>query len=117
MNVSGNSDQLLLRLLDAATDRQKTIAGNLANQSTPGYRRKLVVFEDLLSQAMSEGKTLDRIEPTVQDDLVTPARADGNNVTPELERVADEENRLRYETYATILQGHYGLLQRAISGQ
>lgn len=117
MNVSGSSDSLLLRLLDASTERQKTIATNLANQSTPGYRRKLVVFEDHLAAAMERGRSLDAVEPSIEDDITTPTRSDGNNVTPELERVADEENRLRYETYATILQGHYGLLQRAITGQ
>lgn len=116
MTVPGPTDSLLLRLLDASQQRHEVIAGNIANQSTPGYRRKHVVFEEVVAQALEQGKPLADIRPEVLDDTITPLRSDGNNVTPELERVADQENRIRYETYATILQGHYGLLQRAITG-
>ncbi|QDU86486.1 Flagellar basal body rod protein FlgB [Planctomycetes bacterium Pla163] len=116
MNVTGNSDSLLLRLLDAATMRQGTIANNIANQSTPGYRRRTVAFEELVGPALAQGKDASRLEPVVQEDMTTPLRSDGNNVTPELEQVADQENRLRYETYVTILQGHYSLLGTAITG-
>lgn len=116
MNIDGPTDSLLLRLLDASQQRHQVIAGNIANQSTPGYRRKTVVFEELVADALQNDRELDDIGIEILDDNTTPVRADGNNVTPELEHAADQENRLRYETYATILQGHYSLLQRAITG-
>jgi flagellar basal-body rod protein FlgB len=116
MNVSGNSDALLMKLLDAATLRHGAIANNIANQNTPGYKRQVVVFEEILEEALVSGKKdLSRFAPLETTDQVTPARSDGNNVTPELEQVAEQENRMLYETYVAILQGRYSLLNTAIT--
>jgi len=117
MNVTGPNDSLLMRLLDAATLRHGAIANNIANQNTPGYKRQVVLFEEVLEDAMANGKSdLSRYQPLEMTDLVTPPRSDGNNVTAELEQVADQENRMLYETYLTILQGRYSLMNTAITG-
>ncbi|MEZ5977613.1 MAG: flagellar basal body rod protein FlgB [Planctomycetota bacterium] len=117
MEVRPNSEGLLLRLLDASTERQRVIANNLANQNTPGFIRNNLLFEELVAEQMqSPTGDPDSVEFVVAPDDVTPTRSDGNNVTPELEQVADQQNRLRYETYITILQGQYSLLQTAITG-
>jgi len=44
----------LLRSLDASMMRSRTIANNIANVNTPGYRRVEVSFEDELRQALDK---------------------------------------------------------------
>ena len=105
---------LLLRLMSASTARARVIAGNIANENTPGYRRQVLHFEEMLRGALRRGDELGSIEPQVEPDFVTPARADGNNVNLELELNADRQNRVLYETYAAILQSHFELLRTGI---
>jgi flagellar basal-body rod protein FlgB len=106
---------LLMRLLRAAELRQKVIAGNIGNQNTPGYTRKVLAFEDELASALrTPGRDTAGIEPRIVDDLETPAKADGNNVVPELEAGAQKRNALLYETYISVLQSHYQMLQTSI---
>jgi len=115
MDIGGPNLDLLSRLLDASSLRGRVIQGNLANSNTPGFKRKVVQFEEQLASALARNPhQAQRLAPTVGDDLVTEARPDGNNVNMELEMNAQRENRLTYETYATILQGHLGLIDAAI---
>ena len=115
MNVDSSNVGLLCRLMSAATERGRVIASNVANESTPGYRRQVVRFEELLRQAIDSGESdLERVQPQVEPDMLTPARPDGNNVNLELELNAGRQNRLLYDTYAAILQSHFELLRAGI---
>jgi flagellar basal-body rod protein FlgB len=117
MNIASQKDQLLINLLSATTLRYRVLTNNLANQNTPGYTRKTVGFEDLLSRELEERQPdLLSIAPQVEEDLVSPATPDGNNVSMELELNGIMQNRLRYETYASILTGRMELLRTAIQG-
>ena len=115
MEVAGTNLDLLFRMMSASTERARVIASNIANENTPGYRRQVVRFEELLKGAADDnGGDLSSIVPRVEEDTLTPARADGNNVTLELELNASRQNRLLYETYASILQTHFELLRAGI---
>jgi len=114
MEAGLGHDDLLLRLLSASTERARVIAGNIANQNTPGYTRKVLRFEELLHAAMESGGDLASVEPQIEEDLLTPASADGNNVNPELESNALRQNRLLYEAYASILGTRFELLRSSI---
>jgi len=108
---------LLLRLIDASQLRAKVLTSNLANQNTPGYTRSDVKFEELLSDAVRKGPAAVRaVEPEVVPDTESLARPDGNNVTLELELNSQRENRLLYEAYAAILQGHFNMMRAAVTG-
>ncbi len=109
--------RLLGALMDAAALRARVIAANIANQNTPGYRRQTVRFEESLRAALAGGRgpgELERMEPTIEADLSTPTRADGNNVSLELETSAMRQNQLLYETYAAIQATRSELLRSAI---
>jgi flagellar basal-body rod protein FlgB len=114
MDVAAGNIDLLMRLMSASTERARVLASNIANENTPGYRRKTVQFEELLGASLAAGDDLGRVEPRVAEDALTPARADGNNVTLELEINASHQNRLLYETYASILETHFDLLRVGI---
>jgi flagellar basal-body rod protein FlgB len=104
------------RVLDAVAVRTKVILHNIANQNTPGYTRSEVKFEDHLREAVRKGPSaVQSVKPEVALDTVSPSRPDGNNVTLELELNAMRENRLLYESYASILEGHFNLMRAAIT--
>ncbi len=115
MDLQGDDGRLLLRLLSATTLRGRVITSNIAQINTPGHKRQVVRFEDLVAQELRRGrKDLERVTPQVLTDLDTPAGPDGNNVQLELEMNAASENRLLFETYATILAGRMELVRSAI---
>ncbi len=117
MDVTSTAENQILRLLQGTGMRSRAIADNLANQNTPGYRRKVVQFENLLAEAMSTGSADPAsIVPRIVEDFKTPTGIDGNNVSLELESGAARENRVLSETYLTLLQAHYSRLATAISG-
>ena len=111
------SARLLGSLMDAAALRARVLAGNVANQNTPGYKRQVVRFEELLRTAIEHGRApteLERVAPQVDQDTLTPVRADGNNVNLELELSAARENRLLYEMYSAIHTSRSELIRAAI---
>ena len=89
---------------DAAWQRNTAISNNIANQSTPGYKRQEVDFEGTLRRELSkfEYVSLDeKVSDLHLDHLTTTAytdsyRLDGNNVDPEQEYGELISNRIRY---------------------
>lgn len=119
--TSVNPDELLLRLMSASTLRAKVLSENIANQNVPGYKRRIVRFEELLADKLSRAKatggagSLDGIAPRIETDNATPSSPDGNNVSLELENNAMRENWLLYETYAAIMQSRNEMVRASIS--
>ena len=116
MDIIGPETALLTRLMAATSLRQKVLAGNVANQNTPGYRRQVVHFESLLRDAIEGSGDLSDVQPKVVVDDITPARPDGNNVSLELEESAQDENLLLFEAYAAIMRNRFELLRASIQG-
>ena len=115
--IEDPSSRLLGALLDAAALRARVLAGNVANQNTPGYTRQVVRFEELLRSAIDSGRATEavaRTAPEVAPDTATPARADGTNVNLELELSAARENRLLYEMYSALKASRAELIRSAI---
>lgn len=119
MSAFGPDLTLLGRLLDAAALRHRTIAANLANAETPGYRRQEVSFEDAFGAALRRGgpAAAGKVEPRVTVDETPGARLDGNNVEAERELVDLSRNTLLYETYARAAEIKTGILKSAIQGR
>lgn len=107
------------QLLDAAALRQRVIAQNLANQSTPGWKRLEVKFEEALGQALERGGTEGalEVEPRVQVDESAPVRLDGNSVDAEQELVEMSRNALLYHTLTRAAASKVSQLRAAITGR
>jgi flagellar basal-body rod protein FlgB len=114
MDAALGRGDLLMRLLAASNARTQVLANNIANQNTPGYVRQVLRFEELLRAARADGLDLDRVQPELVGDTLTPGRPDGNNVNIELEMNAMRQNRLLYEAYAAILSTRFELLRAGI---
>lgn len=97
--------------LNAADLRGKTIANNIANENTPGYKRKYVSFEETLNNIDSEAK----IE--VKEDNSTSVRTDGNNVDLENEKVNQAANTLMYNSLVSITNVKLEMTKSVITGR
>ena len=115
MGLGGIQNELLVKLMSASSKRASVIADNIANQNTPGFKRHYLDFEELLTQAVARGnRDLGSVEPKIQVDVETPGGADGNNVNMEFEMNSMRQNRLLYDTYASILSSRFELMQASI---
>lgn len=93
---------------DAAWQRNTAISNNIANQSTPGYKRQEVDFEGTLRRELSKFQYVsldEKVSDLHLDHLSTATytdaegysyRLDGNNVDPEQEYGELISNRIRY---------------------
>ena len=114
MNSLHFNDPLLVRLLGATSERANAISNNLANANTPGFTPERVEFESRLLEALERGDSLDAIKPKVFKDNSGPASPDGNTVSLEDEMGAMLENRVRYETYASILEAQFEQIRTSV---
>lgn len=109
----------LQKLLDAAALRHRVIANNLANVNTPGYRRRVVSFDDHLARALTTGDlaALRGWKPAVVASGDPALRADGNNVSLERELADLMKNTLVYNACTRLLTARIEAYRAAITGQ
>lgn len=97
--------------LDATDLRGKTIANNVANINTPGYKRKYVTFEETLNNKENKPK----IE--VKTDSSSEMREDGNNVELENEKVNQAATTLEYNALVSLTNIKLAMTKSVISGR
>lgn len=119
MSGLGQDFVTLGRLLDVAGLRHRTIAANIANANTPGFKRLEVRFEEEFGRALERAGSAGaaRVEPRVVQDDTPSAKLDGNNVETERELVDLSKNTLVFETLARVAAGKTALLRAAITGR
>lgn len=103
---------LIIQGLDAASLRQRSIAHNLANINTPGYKRSVVRFEEKLERLLGKSGSVKlfatnprhfpypgakTIEPEVINMVSGTQRQDGNNVNLDIEMSQMVMNTIRYQ--------------------
>ena len=127
-----NSNHILLhKMLDKAALAQRVIAANIANVSTPGYRRLSVSFDEKLKEALNDG--IDKIKRTrikhlPDPDIIKKLKPeivmvqDGywngiNNVNIDQEMVELGENQLDFNIAAKLLNDRFNSLRTAIRGK
>lgn len=119
-----------INVLDKAADaswlRNQAISNNIANVSTPYYKRQDVAFESELKKALGYNRyqTMDskvanvkssRLQPQVYTDYGDFSyRLDGNNVDIENENVMLAENQLKYQGLITSINQEFTNLQTVI---
>jgi len=103
--------------IKAESLRQKTIANNVANLQTPGYRRVDVRFKELLAKALDSSGAVDlkEIEAQIYQPKQTAVNSNGNDVSLEVEVGEMVKNSLRHKAYIRLLQKKYRQLELAIN--
>jgi len=121
--------KIIEKSLDAAWLRNSVIADNIANVDTPGYKRKVVKFEEFLKDAQnsqslknkkitqSNQKTNNnKIAPVVvQDESNLQYRLDGNNVDIENEMASMAKNTIKYNVLIEGLNMRHNFIKHVIS--
>ncbi len=119
--LSDTTAIVLGKTLDATAARQKSIANNIANVETPGYKRSYVSFEEELRSALSRKdrreiqKALSELVPVRRNDVFSPARPDGNNVNIDAEIADLAKTGLKHRAAAVLLEGKIAMLRTAIT--
>ena len=114
---------VLNKAADAAWIRNEVIANNIANATTPGYKRQDVEFEAELEKALNHSKyvsmddkvadlKINRLNPrTYTDSANFSYRLDGNNVDIETENVTLAANQLKYNGLVDCMNQEFKNLQ------
>ncbi len=109
----------LERFLTLASDREQTIAGNMANIDTPGYKTKDLNFKQELARAQfsntSNGNAVET-GPSVSDVQGLLERPDGNNVNLDRESLLLSQTQLQYQMGIQLVKGKFHELLSAING-
>lgn len=116
------------KALDYYWERSKVIDSNIANINTPEYKRKDVVFSDVLKDkqkistiegyATNERHIKINTQPARQYetsvDKNTRSRIDGNNVDLDLEMIEQSKNSINYNTSVEQMQSMFKRLKSVI---
>jgi len=107
---------VLKQLMTISTNKQKVIANNIANVSTPGYRRKELNFEGELLNAIEENdlESLGRIDGKIRESEDPTFRNDGNNVDIDKEMGLLSQNALSYSLYTELYAKKMEMLKLAM---
>jgi flagellar basal-body rod protein FlgB len=119
----GKNLDIISRELDVSTLRRNVIANNIANASTPNFKRSTVSFESQLKRALDSEKAepfptlmtdprhipFDRpmdyrqVTPRRTLDYLTETNNNGNNVDMEVEGMDSLTNQLLYSTLTQVI--------------
>jgi flagellar basal-body rod protein FlgB len=123
MTFSG-TDSYLRAAMSGLAARQRTIANNVANVDTPGFKASEVRFEDALKAAIGRGAGATLNQSTLnaaasRSTLVdaTTTRADGNNVDIDREMELLGEANLNYSAMTQVMSTRLGILRNVINGR
>jgi flagellar basal-body rod protein FlgB len=117
MSTTNNIVDIIAAGIRAESLRQKTIANNVANLQTPGYRRFEVKFEELLAKALDSSGTVDLsdIELEIYQPQRTTVKSNGNDVNLEVEVGEMVKNTLRHKAYIRLLHQKYKQMELAMN--
>lgn len=104
----------LERFLEVTTDREQTIAANMANVDTPGYKTKDVNFKQALAQASDSQSA--QFSPAVMEVGGLLERPDGNNVNLDRESMLLAQSQLQFQMGTQLVKAEFHQLLSAING-
>ncbi|MDP6354032.1 MAG: flagellar basal body rod protein FlgB [Planctomycetota bacterium] len=107
---------VLESLMTISANKQKVIANNISNVSTPGFRRKELVFEEALQDAVAnnEVENIRSLEGFVKESNDPTTRNDGNNVNIDKEMGLQNRNALAYSLYTELYAKKVEILKLAM---
>jgi flagellar basal-body rod protein FlgB len=107
---------VLESLMTLSANKQKVIANNIANVSTPGFRRKELVFEEVLQDAVENNEidNIRNIQGVVKESNDPTTRNDGNNVNIDKEMGLQSRNALAYSLYTELYAKKAEMLRLAM---
>ena len=121
-----NYVNVLDKAADASWTRLQVISNNLANVSTPHYKRKDVEFESYLKRELTKDGSLDHrvatadldsLNSTIYTDNVSLSyRLDGNNVDIDTETSYQARTQIKYNAILDSMTSEFSRI-RAVLGK
>lgn len=116
---------VLDKAADASWTRNTVLANNIANASTPNYKRQDVKFESLLETELRRAGSLDsrvaslklnNISAVTYTDMSTYSyRLDGNNVDMATEQAELASNQIKYQAINDAINSEFTKMKAAMS--
>ncbi|MGG0474224.1 flagellar basal body rod protein FlgB [Priestia aryabhattai] len=127
MSLFSTTFQTIENGISYASQKQQTVAQNIANVDTPNYKSKTVSrtseFRDLLHNELEAYQTDSKHIPfsgssqrVITQQGNTSYQANGNNVDMDKEMADMAENQIYYEELVDRLNGKFNSLQTVIRG-
>jgi len=102
--------------LAVRSQRMATLASNIANASTPGFKARDIDFAAALKGAES-GRVDAAVTANTLYRVPTQMSMDGNTVELATEQTAFAENAVAYQTTLSFLNGRIATVTRALKGE
>ncbi|MFW5647474.1 MAG: flagellar basal body rod protein FlgB [Candidatus Alkaliphilus sp. MAG34] len=118
-----NNINLLARALDASWKRNEIITNNIANAETPGFKKSVVLFEEILREQLSGGKlkgvvtnprhirindiNINDIKYKIKTEDNFSTRMDKNNVDIDVEMAERAKNEIVYNVLTDKIQSNF----------
>jgi flagellar basal-body rod protein FlgB len=106
----GSITSSLEKYMDVLAARQKTVASNIANADTPGYKTKDVDFQSEFQKLLSG----DASAVTAQEVSGLKVNNDGNHVNLDRESRMLSENSIRFNAASNLMKEQLRTLKSAI---
>lgn len=122
-----NYVNVLEKAADAAWMRNEVLSNNIANATTPGYKRQDVDFEKYLLEELTSGSTeslrkkvddvdISNLHTSIYTDYSELSyRLDGNNVDQDTENVELASNQLKYQTLIDSINYEFNMIKAALN--
>ena len=122
-----NYVNVLDKAADAETLRNELLTNNIANVSTPNYKRKDLDFEsvlqaelggekDLSTAVKNANKSLETLDAQVYTDNASLSyRLDGNNVDINTEEARLAENQIKYQALVDLMNQEFARYNTVLS--
>lgn len=122
-----NYVNILDKAADAANLRNELLTNNIANVSTPNYKRKDLDFESVLQGELAGEKNLSKAVKKANQNLETldaqvytdnaslSYRLDGNNVDINTEEARLAENQIKYQALVDLMNQEFSRYNTVLS--
>lgn len=122
-----NHVNILDKAADAANLRNELLTNNIANVSTPNYKRKDLDFESVLQGELAGEKNLSKAVKKANQNLETldaqvytdnaslSYRLDGNNVDINTEEARLAENQIKYQALVDLMNQEFARYNTVLS--
>ena len=122
-----NYVNILDKAADAANLRNELLTNNIANVSTPNYKRKDLDFESVLRGELAGEKNLSKAVKKANQNLETldaqvytdnaslSYRLDGNNVDINTEEARLAENQIKYQALVDLMNQEFARYNTVLS--
>lgn len=112
MDIGDVNTQALAAALRGLDAQRQAHEANLSNIETPGYKARVVSFEDSLGRAIRSGDPSRAAITTTKSTAAT--RIDGNNVKIDGEVLDLQRNALQQQLVTEALNGHFRRIRAAL---